>query len=126
MNNITKNKNKDTIYAINKPDSIVTFKGHDYNINDSITAKNLIYFLIDKCAQNDDLINDYKTITKNQEALEIKLSTLLKQYENDMKNMDKDYYIVSEKYKTTKKENTRMKTNLEMFFKVNETIIKEF
>lgn len=126
MNNITKNKNKDTIYAINKPDSIVTFKGHDYNINDSITAKNLIYFLIDKCAQDDDLINDYKTITKNQEALEIKLSTLLKQYENDMKNMDKDYYIVSEKYKTTKKENTRMKTNLEMFFKVNETIIKEF
>jgi len=36
---ILKNKDNNTIYRVNKVDSVVTFKGNDYNINDSATAK---------------------------------------------------------------------------------------
>ena len=55
---ITKNKNKETIYTINKRDSLITFKGHNYDINDNATARNLIYMLMDKCIQDDDLIEE--------------------------------------------------------------------
>jgi len=64
---ITKNKNKDTIYEVNKIDSIVTFEGHNYNINDNATARNLIYMLIDKCMQDDNLIDDYKHLLEVKE-----------------------------------------------------------
>lgn len=64
--NITKNKNKNTIYEINKIDSLITFEGNNYNIDDHITAKNLIYMLIDKCIDSDNLIDDYKTLLKKE------------------------------------------------------------
>lgn len=70
---ILKNKGNSTVYRVNKLDSVVTFEGHDYNINDSATAKNLIYMLIDKSSKDDDLIDAYKIIVKNrEEAIEKK------------------------------------------------------
>tara|TARA_A100000171_G_scaffold43470_1_gene45508 strand:+ start:352 stop:750 length:399 start_codon:yes stop_codon:yes gene_type:complete len=130
---ITKNKNKETIYSINKIDSLITFKGHDYNINDDATARNLIYMLMDKCVQDDNLIEDYKTIVKNQEQehnecrkTNVKLRDIKKQYEKDMKIMDRDFSILLEAKERLEKDNTKIKNSIEMFFRLNENIIKEF
>lgn len=65
--NITKiTKNTNTIYEVNKKDSLITFEGHNYNINDNATARNLIYMLMDKIMDNDVLIDDYKTLLKKE------------------------------------------------------------
>ena len=64
---ITKNNNKDTIYRINKIDSIITFEGLDYNINDEKTARNLIYMMLNKHDNNITLIEDYKHLSEANE-----------------------------------------------------------
>ena len=137
---ITKNKNKDTIYGINKRDSLITFEGHDYNINDNATARNLIYMLIDKCIHNDELIDNYKTIVENKEQehnecrktnvklrdINKRLEKEIKEYQNEISESDKMLSIAIDEKKIIEKEKDKIKNSIEMFFRLNENIIKEF
>jgi hypothetical protein len=130
---ITKNKNKETIYLINKRDSLITFKGHNYNINDNATARNLIYMLMDKCIQDDDLIDNYKIIVENIEKnhnecrkTNVKLRDINKRLEKEIKESDKLLSISIDEKKTIEKEKDKIKNSIEMFFRLNENIIKEF
>jgi hypothetical protein len=130
---ITKNKNKETIYLINKRDSLITFKGHNYNINDNATARNLIYMLMDKCIQDDDLIDNYKIIVENIEKnhnecrkTNVKLRDINKRLEKEIKESDKLLSISIDEKKTIEKEKDKIKSSIEMFFRLNENIIKEF
>jgi|TARA_R100000479_G_scaffold49597_1_gene22946 septal ring factor EnvC (AmiA/AmiB activator) len=130
---ITKNKNKETIYTINKRDSLITFKGHNYDINDNATARNLIYMLMDKCIQDDDLIDNYKTIVENIEKnhnecrkTNVKLRDTNKRLEKELKESDKLLSISIDEKKIIEKDNNKIKNSIEMFFRLNENIIKEF
>jgi hypothetical protein len=130
---ITKNKNKETIYLINKRDSLITFKGHNYNINDNATARNLIYMLMDKCIQDDDLIDNYKIIVENIEKnhnecrkTNVKLRDINKRLEKEIKESDKLLSISIDEKKIIEKDNNKIKNSIEMFFRLNENIIKEF
>ena len=126
--NITKNKNRNTIYRINKVDSVVTFKDKDYNIDDSSTAKNLIYMLIDKCSKDEDLIEDYKTIVKNKnEALRL-LEKDIREYDNKLGEcLDDKIAIEKDKKKIEESINIFLRLNEDSVKKyMNEKIIKEF
>jgi septal ring factor EnvC (AmiA/AmiB activator) len=131
MSNITKNKNKDTIYQINKIDSLVTFEGNNYNIGDHITAKNLIYMLIDKCIDSDNLIDDYKTLLKNKEEshnecrkTNVKLRDKNKQLERDIKQSDNNLGDCLDNLNATEKEKNKIEDSIKIFFRLNEKIIK--
>ena len=125
---ILKNKDNNTIYRVDKMNSLVTFKGHDYNIDDSATAKNLIYMLIDKCAQDDDLIDDYRTVLKNKEEAHnecrktnVKLRNnnkqLLKEHDNNLRECLDDI-------KAIEHEKKKIEDSIKIFFRLNEKIIK--
>ena len=114
---ILKNKDNNTIYRVNKVDSLVTFKGHDYNINDNATARNLIYMLIDKCSKDEDLIDDYKKIVKNKnEALRL-LEKDIREYDNELSECLDDK-------KAIEKEKNKIEDSIKIFFRLNEKIIK--
>ena len=125
---ILKNKDNNTIYRVDKMNSLVTFKGHDYNINDNATARNLIYMLIDKCAQDDDLIDDYRTVLKNKEEAHnecrktnVKLRNnnkqLLKEHDNNLRECLDDI-------KAIEHEKKKIEDSIKIFFRLNEKIIK--
>ena len=125
---ILKNKDNNTIYRIDKINSLVTFKGHDYNIDDNATARNLIYMLIDKCAQDDDLIDDYRTVLKNKEEAHnecrktnVKLRNnnkqLLKEHDNNLRECLDDI-------KAIEHEKKKIEDSIKIFFRLNEKIIK--
>jgi len=145
MSNITKNKNKDTIYQINKIDSLVTFEGHNYNIDDNATCRNLIYMLIDKCIDNDNLIDDYKRIVKNKEEAirllekdikeyyqdlkecqktNVKLRDNNKQLERDIRQSDNMLGECLDDKKAIEKEKNKIEDSIKIFFRLNEKIIK--
>jgi len=145
MSNITKNKNKDTIYQINKIDSLITFEGNNYNIGDHITAKNLIYMLIDKCIDNDNLIDDYKRIVKNKEEAIRLLEKDIKEYYQDLKECQKTNVKLRDNNKqlerdirqsdnllgeclddkmAIEKEKNKIEDSIKIFFRLNEKIIK--
>jgi len=114
---ILKNKDNNTIYRVNKVDSLVTFKGHDYNINDNATARNLIYMLIDKCSKDEDLIDDYKKIVKNKnEALRL--------LEKDIREYDNELSVCLDDKKAIEKEKNKIEDSIKIFFRLNEKIIK--
>tara|TARA_R110000824_G_scaffold92502_1_gene224352 strand:+ start:630 stop:1115 length:486 start_codon:yes stop_codon:yes gene_type:complete len=149
---ILKNKDNNTIYRVNKVDSLVTFKGHDYNIDDNATARNLIYMLIDKCAQDDDLIDDYKTVLKNKEEEIKRLTSLSKDYisilrdkekshnecrktnvrlrdknkqlERDIRQSDNNLGECLDNIKAIEKEKNKIEDSIKIFFRLNEKIIK--
>jgi len=135
---ILKNKDNNTIYRVNKVDSLVTFKGHDYNIDDNATARNLIYMLIDKCAQDDDLIDDYRTLESNyasrlkdkEEAhnecrkTNVKLRDKNKQLERDIRQSDNNLGECLDDKKAIEKEKNKIEDSIKIFFRLNEKIIK--
>tara|TARA_R110002074_G_scaffold401533_1_gene599991 strand:- start:1138 stop:1512 length:375 start_codon:yes stop_codon:yes gene_type:complete len=124
MSNITKNKNKDTIYEINKIDSLVTFEGHTYNIDDNATCRNLIYMLIDKCIDSDNLIDDYKRIVKNKEEAIRLLEKDIKEYYKDLKQSDNNLSECLDNIKAIEKEKNKIEDSIKIFFRLNEKIIK--
>ena len=133
MSNITKNKNKDTIYSINKVDSLITFEGNNYNIDDHITAKNLIYMMIDKYDNNINLIEDYKHLLEVKEKnhnecrkTNVKLRDINKRLEKEIKETDNLLSLSIDEKKIIEKEKDKIKNSIEMFFRLNENIIKEF
>ena len=124
MSNITKNKNKDTIYEINKIDSLVTFEGHTYNIDDNATCRNLIYMLIDKCIDSDNLIDDYKRIVKNKKEAIRLLEKDIKEYYKDLKQSDNNLSECLDNIKAIEKEKNKIEDSIKIFFRLNEKIIK--
>ena len=124
MSNITKNINKDTIYEINKIDSLVTFEGHTYNIDDNATCRNLIYMLIDKCIDSDNLIDDYKRIVKNKEEAIRLLEKDIKEYYKDLKQSDNNLSECLDNIKAIEKEKNKIEDSIKIFFRLNEKIIK--
>jgi len=131
--NITKNKNRNTIYKVNKVDSVVTFKDKDYNIDDSSTAKNLIYMLIDKCAQDDDLIDDYRTVLKNKEEAHnecrktnVKLRDKNKHLERDIRQSDNNLGECLDDKLAIKKEKNKIEDSINIFLRLNEDSVKKY
>jgi septal ring factor EnvC (AmiA/AmiB activator) len=144
--NITKiTKNTNTIYEVNKKDSLITFEGHNYNINDNATARNLIYMLIDKCIDNDNLIDDYKRIVKNKEEAIRLLEKDIKEYYQDLKECQKTNVKLRDNNKqlerdirqsdnllgeclddkmAIEKEKNKIEDSIKIFFRLNEKIIK--
>ncbi len=111
----------------------VTFKEREYNIDDDKTSKNLNQMQAKEIEKLNILLNDYKHLLESNEKTHKacinnnhKLNDIIKQYERDMKNMDRDFCLILDEKKILKKENTKIKNSIEMFFKLNETVIKEF
>ena len=111
----------------------VTFKDKKYNIDDSQTAKNLTQMQEGEIEKLTGLVNDYKKIVDDKrkalnecQKTNIKLRDIKKQYEKDMKIMDRDFSIILEAKERLEKDNTKIKNSIEMFFRLNENIIKEF
>jgi hypothetical protein len=67
-----------------------------------------------------------KNLKDTIESTVIEVKPKLSRYEKDMKNMDRDFCLILDEKKILKKENTKIKNSIEMFFKLNETVIKEF
>ena len=132
--NITKiTKNTNTIYSINKKDSLITFEGHDYNINDNSTARNLIYMLMDKIMDNDILIDDYKTVLKNKEEAHnecrktnVKLRDKNKHLERDIRQSDNNLSECLDKLKAIEKEKKRIEDSINIFLRLNEDSIVKY
>ena len=74
---------------------------------------------MDKCIQDDNLIDNYKMIVKNIEKE-------IKEYQNEISESDKMLSIAIDEKKIIEKEKDKIKNSIEMFFRLNENIIKEF
>ena len=111
----------------------VTFKEKKYNIDDNKTAKNLTQMQEGEIERLDILMTSYKQLLEAKEKAlnecqktNVKLRDIKKQYEKDMKIMDRDFSILLEAKERLEKDNTKIKNSIEMFFRLNENIIKEF
>jgi regulator of sigma D len=89
--------------------------------------------LMDKCIQDDNLIDNYKMIVENIEKnhnecrkTNVKLRDINKRLEKEIKESDKLLSISIDEKKTIEKEKDKIKSSIEMFFRLNENIIKEF
>ena len=109
----------------------VTFKEKKYNIDDDKTAKNLIYMLIDKCIDSDNLIDDYKTLLKNKEEshnecrkTNVKLRDNNKQFEKDIRESDRMLGECLDDKIAIEKEKEKIEESIKIFFRLNEKIIK--
>ena len=130
---ILKNKGNSTVYRVNKLDSVVTFKDKDYNIDDNSTAKNLIYMLIDKCAQDDDLIDDYKTLLNNKEEAHsecqkdnVRLRDNNKQLEKEIKQSDNNLDECLDNKKAIEKDKKKIEESINIFLRLNEESVKKY
>tara|TARA_R100001015_G_C4606720_1_gene161779 strand:- start:532 stop:882 length:351 start_codon:yes stop_codon:yes gene_type:complete len=111
----------------------VTFKEKKYNIDDDKTAKNLTQMQEREIEKLNILVNDYKHLLEvNEKALNecqktnVKLRNINKRLEKEIKESDKLLSISIDEKKIIEKEKDKIKNSIEMFFRLNENIIKEF
>jgi hypothetical protein len=111
----------------------VTFKDKKYNIDDDKTAKNLTQMQEGEIEKLNILINDYKHLLEvNEKHLKecqktnVKLRDINKRLEKEIRESDKLLNISIDEKKIIEKDNTKIKNSIEMFFRLNENIIKEF
>ena len=111
----------------------VTFKDKKYNIDDEKTAKNLAQMQEGEIEKLKVSLESYKQLLEEKrkalsecQKTNVKLRDIKKQYEKDMKIMDRDFDIILEAKERLEKDNTKIKNSIEMFFRLNENIIKEF
>ena len=111
----------------------VTFKDKKYNIDDDKTAKNLTQMQEGEIEKLNRLVNDYKKIVDDKrKALHecqknnVKLRDINKRLEKEIKETDNLLSISIDEKKIIEKDNTKIKNSIEMFFRLNENIIKEF
>ena len=111
----------------------VTFKDKKYNIDDSQTAKNLTQMQEGEIEKLTGLVNDYKKIVDDKrkalnecQKTNIKLRDINKRLEKEIKEIDNLLSISIDEKKIIEKDNTKIKNSIEMFFRLNENIIKEF
>ena len=88
---------------------------------------------MDKIIQDDEVIDNYKRIVKNQEQehnecrkTNLKLRDINKRLEKQIKESDNLLSISIDEKKIIQKETDKIKNSIEMFFRLNENIIKEF
>jgi hypothetical protein len=111
----------------------VTFKDKKYNIDDEKTAKNLAQMQEGEIEKLNILIKDYKHLLEDKEQAHkeciktnIKLRDINKRLEKEIKESDKLLSISLDEKKIIEKEKDKIKNSIEMFFRLNENIIKEF
>mgnify|MGYP003124740125 CR=1 FL=1 len=118
----------------------VTFKDKKYNIDDEKTAKNLTQMQEREIEKLNILVNDYKHLLEvNEKALNecqktnVKLRNInkrleqeIKEYQNELKESDERLSLSIDEKKIIEKEKDKIKNSIEMFFRLNENIIKEF
>tara|TARA_A100001391_G_scaffold60571_1_gene37721 strand:+ start:342 stop:692 length:351 start_codon:yes stop_codon:yes gene_type:complete len=111
----------------------VTFKEKKYNIDDEKTAKNLTQMQEGEIEKLKILIKDYKHLLEEKEKAHkeciktnIKLRDINKRLEKEIKESDKLLSISLDEKKIVEKEKDKIKNSIEMFFRLNENIIKEF
>ena len=111
----------------------VTFKDKKYNIDDEKTAKNLTQMQEGEIEKLKILIKDYKHLLEEREKAHkeciktnIKLRDINKRLEKEIKESDKLLSISIDEKKIIEKEKDKIKNSIEMFFRLNENIIKEF
>ena len=88
---------------------------------------------MDKIMQDDEVIDNYKTIVKNQEQehnecrkTNLKLRDINKRLEKEIEECDNLLTISAKEMQIIQKEKNKIKNSIEMFFRLNENIIKEF
>ena len=118
----------------------VTFKDKKYNIDDDKTAKNLTQMQEGEIEKLTRLVNDYKKIVDDKrkalnecQKTNVKLRDInkrlekeIKEYQEEIKESDNLLSISIDEKKIIEKDNTKIKNSIEMFFRLNENIIKEF
>jgi len=111
----------------------VTFKDKKYNIEDNKTAKNLTLMQEGEIEKLTRLVNDYKKIVEDKrkafnecQKTNVKLRDINKRLEKEIKESDNLLSISIDEKKIIQKDNTKIKNSIEMFFRLNENIIKEF
>ena len=108
----------------------VTFKDKKYNIDDDKTAKNLTQIQEGEIEKLNILINDYKHLLEkaHKECIKtnVKLRDINKRLEKEIKESDNLLSISIDEKKIIEKDNNKIKNSIEMFFRLNENIIKEF
>ena len=118
----------------------VTFKDKKYNIDDEKTAKNLAQMQEGEIEKLKILIKDYKHLLEEREKahkeciktnvklrdINKRLEKEIKEYQNEISESDKMLSIAIDQNKIIEKEKDKIKNSIEMFFRLNENIIKEF
>lgn len=111
----------------------VTFKDKKYNIDDDKTAKNLTQMQEGEIEKLTRLVNDYKKIVEYKrkslnecQKTNVKLRDINKRLEKEIKESDNLLSISIDEKKIIEKEKDKIKNSIEMFFRLNENIIKEF
>ena len=111
----------------------ITFKDKKYNIDDDKTAKNLTQMQEREIEKLNILINDYKHLLEEKEKAykecqktNVKLRDINKRLEKEIKESDNLLSISIDEKKIIEKDNKKLKNSIEMFFRLNENIIKEF
>tara|TARA_Y100000004_G_scaffold93175_1_gene104371 strand:- start:515 stop:865 length:351 start_codon:yes stop_codon:yes gene_type:complete len=111
----------------------VTFKEKKYNIDDEKTVKNLTQMQEGEIEKLEILIESYKQLLEEKEKAHneckktnVKLRDINKRLEKEIKESDKLLSIAIDEKKIIEKEKDKIKNSIEMFFRLNENIIKEF
>ena len=118
----------------------VTFKDKKYNIDDEKTAKNLTQMQEGEIEKLEVLIESYKQLLEEREKahneckktnvklrdINKRLEKEIKEYQNEISESDKMLNIAIDEKKIIQKEKDKIKNSIEMFFRLNENIIKEF
>ena len=111
----------------------ITFKDKKYNIDDEKTAKNLTQMQEGEIEKLTKLVDDYKHLLEvNEKNLKecqktnVKLRDINKRLEKEIKESDNLLNISIDEKKIIEKDNKKIKNSIEMFFRLNENIIKEF
>jgi len=111
----------------------VTFKNKKYNIDDDKTAKNLTQIQEREIEKLNILVNDYKHLLEvsekaHKECIRYskRLEQEIKEYQNELKESDERLSLSIDEKKIIEKEKDKIKNSIEMFFRLNENIIKEF
>ena len=111
----------------------VTFKDKKYNIDDEKTAKNLTQMQEREIEKLNILVHDYKKILEDKrkalnefQKTNIELRDVNKRLEKEIRKSDNLLSISIDEKKIIQKEKEKIKNSIEMFFRLNENIIKEF
>jgi len=111
----------------------VTFKEKKYNIDDDKTAKNLTQMQEREIERLNILLNDYKHLLEVKEKnhnecrkTNVKLRDINKRLEKEIKETDNLLSLSIDEKKIIEKDINKIKNSIEMFFRLNENIIKEF
>ena len=106
---ILKNKDNSIIYRVDKINSLVTFKGHDYNIDDNIS-----------------ILRDKEKSHNECRKTNVKLRYKNKQLEKDIKEYDNNLGECLDDKKAIEKDKKKIEESINIFLRLNEESVKKY